>query len=664
MRNHFLQFLTLSFLTLICTAVSFGQAETGRLQGKVTDPSGAAVANATVTVTNTDTNHPENVTTNDDGEYLAAALPRGHYRVEIAQQGFKKVSRELELQVGQIGVADFHLEIGAATEVVNVTAGSPVVDAADSTISEVVESPQITELPINGRDFTEVALLAPGVTRGVPTGSATGVNNNAETFRFGQEGGAALSVNGLRPQNNDFTLDGVDNNETLVNSIVFFPPADAIDQFQVNTSVAPAQYGRGGAQVVTSLKSGSNDFHGSVFWFNRNTQLNARDFFNFASTQTKPPFERNQFGVTAGGPIIKNKLFIFGDFEGLRLTQPGSPGLGTVPTDPMRTGDFSQLLCGTPAQCVAANTGLSNQVVILDPTTGTQFMGTGAQPNVIPQSRINPVGLAYLKAFPEPNCSHATNASCGSIINNYVNTMNRVETWNDFDIRADYVLNNSNTIFARVSRAHADQVETTFLSTLPSGFGSGTNFNHPYGAAVGWTDTLSASLINEARIGFDWTSYGYMPPGQSTDICTTLGIVNCNTPLLGGIALIGGFASQIEYTGDFGPYLVPQTSYDFNDTLTWVKGHHTLKFGGDIVRRELNLYRPIAGKGYFELAGNGNSAIGCGSGHVSTNYEVSDLLAGFVDATSTAQTSEWWARAAGKTASSYKMISARRRGSR
>jgi len=163
-------------------------------------------------------------------------------------------------------------------------------------------------------------------------------------------------------------------------------------------------------------------------------------------------------------------------------------------------------------------------------------MGSGAQPNVIPSNRINSVGLNYIKAFPEPNCTQAEDINCFSVFHNYKNTRKLIENWNDFDIRGDYLLNSQNSFFVRVSRGEADQTETTRLTTLPSGFGSGTNLNHPWGASIGWTDTVSAALVNEARAGFVRTVYGYTPPGNDTPICVTLGIVNCNTPLLGGIS--------------------------------------------------------------------------------------------------------------------------------
>jgi len=635
-RSNVLRSVFAVLVGLAGAQAGFGQADTARLQGTVTDPQGAAVNGASVSVTNTGTGFNQTVDSNELGYYTVSALPPGHYRIEVTQKAFKKTVRELDLQVAQVAVADFSLEIGDVTQSVTVEAGQPIIDAADSALGEVVEGRQVTELPINGRNFTQLATLVPGVSRGVLSGSnsATGYSNNTESFRDGQSGGASLSVNGLRPQANNFILDGIDNNEALVNTIVFFPPADAIEEFRVQTSVAPAQYGRaGGAIVVTSIKSGTNDYHGSAFWFNRNTSLNAHNFFDGRGSK-KPTFNRNFFGGTVGGPVIKNRLFLFADYEGRRQTEPGSPEFATVPTDKMRTGDFSELLCGGAVTCPAntgiSGLGLSGPTPIIDPSTGAQFQGTGAQPNVIPSGRINQVGLAFLKAFPEPNCP-PNGSTCFLLFKNYTNTRNLIEHWNDFDIRGDFILNSTNSFFVRYSRAQTDQTDTTRLSTLPSGFGSGTNFNHPRGLSIGWTDTLSQSLINEARVGFVRTTYGYTPPSNNTNLCVTLGIVNCNTPLLGGIALIGGYNNQLEYTGDFGSYLVPQTGLNFSDSLIWTKNKNTFKFGGNIIRRQLNLYRPLAGKGYFFLSGNGNGGGGFSGGHVNTGYEVSDLLAGFVD---------------------------------
>jgi Carboxypeptidase regulatory-like domain/TonB dependent receptor len=615
--------LKMLLLMFSSAGLCMAQSDTARLQGTVSDAQGAAMNGAAVTVTSTDTGRVSTTTTNELGYYSVSALPPGNYKVDVSQKGFKTVSRQLALQVAQVGVADFQLSIGAQTEIIEVIEGSPVINPQDSALGNVVEGRQVTDLPLNGRNFTQLATLVPGVTRGAP-GVATASNNNAETFRFGQSGGASLAVNGLRPQADNFILDGIDNNDALVGTIIFFPPADAIDEFRVQTSVAPAQYGRaGGALVVTTLKAGSNDIHGSAFWFNRNKALNAQDFFDSPGTPT-PGFTRNQFGGTLGMPIIKNKLFVFMDYEGLRQSIPGGPEYATVPTELMRQGDFSELLTDT-------GTGYNQTFTVIDPSTGLQFMGSGSQPNVIPANRINSAGLAYINAFPQPDCTHAEDPNCFSVFHDYKNVRKLIENWNDFDVRVDYILDSSNTLFGRFSRGRADQTDTTRLTTLPSGYGSGTNFNHPWGASIGLTTTISQTMINEFRGGFFYTQYGYLPPQNNVDLCTQLGIVNCNTPLLGGIALIGGYNNQIEYTGDYGTYLIPQTAYNYNDTLTWTKGRHTFKFGGGIIRRDLNLYRPLAGKGYFVISGNGNQGGGgFAPAMTSTGYEVSDLLAGFM----------------------------------
>src|SRR5580704_5760416 len=609
-------------LAVAMASICSAQTVTARLTGTITDPNGAAVVGATVSVTNTATGQVSTAQTNDQGFYVVPALPPGQYHEEVTQKGFEKVNRDFELQVSQIAVVDFQLTIGTINESITVTGGSPVIDAADSSVSTVIQGRQITELPLNGRNFTQLATLVPGVNRGIPTGSATGTQNNTETFRYSESGGGSLAVNGLPPQANNFIFDGIDNNETLVNTIIFFTPADALQEFTVITNIAPAEYGRAGGGIVSStLHSGSNEFHGSAFWFHRDENLDSKFFFDSGN---KPVFARNQFGGTVGGPVIKNKLFFFVDYQGLRLNQPQGSSVGTVPTDLMRTGDFSELLCGSEAATTCpASTGLIIPVHITDPITGLQFEGSGAQPNVIPAGRINSVGDAYLKAFPEPNCP-LSDSRCGTIINNYVNSSNLVEDWNDFDVRADYNLSAKDQVFARYSWGKDDNIEAPFLTTLPSGFGTGTTFNHPNGASIGWTHSFQANVINEMHFGYVRTTYGYTPPFANVPICNNLGIPNCNNSSdLGGIALIGGSNSQIEYTGDYGPYLVPQTSFDWNNSLSWVKGNHTIKMGASIIRRQLNLFRPITGKGFFNLCGNGGTDS-------ATGYETSDLLAGFV----------------------------------
>jgi hypothetical protein len=318
-------------------------------------------------------------------------LPAGQYNVAVKRAGFDALTRQLELQISQVALADFQLIVGQVTSSVTISAGSPVADAVNSSLGEVIEGRQVTELPLNGRNFTQLTTLVPGVTRGIPTGAATGTQNNTETFRYSESGGGSVSVNGLPPQANNFLFDGIDNNETLVNTIIFFTQPDALQEFRVITNAAPAEFGRASGGVITStLKSGTNLFHGSAFWFHRDESLDSKFFF---ASGDKPVFARDQFGGTLGGPIVKDKLFFFLDYQGLRLNQPQGSSVGTVPTALMRTGNFSELLCGATVAGVPcpSTTGLGTSVVIKDPTTGLPFAG-----NIIPMARQNTVGLAYL----------------------------------------------------------------------------------------------------------------------------------------------------------------------------------------------------------------------------------------------------------------------------
>ena len=592
-------------ISVVCLAAfSLGQTESARIQGTVTDSTGAVVAGATVKVTSTATGREVTATSGDDGSFSVLSLQPGRYAVEVTATNFKTTKQEITLEVAQTAPLTVALEAGAVTETVTVTTDIPQVETATSAIGEVIQGREAVELPLNGRNVLELARLTPGVTTGVPDGFASGVGNNAETYRGGNTGGAALSVNGQRTQANNFLLDGVDNNESLVNTINVFPSAEAIQEFRVQTSVAQAEFGRGGGGIINSvIKSGRNDFFGSAFAFVRNDNLDARSTF----APSKPEFRRGQFGGTVGGPVWKDRLFFFGDYEGLRQFLPFGQETATVPTALMRTGNFSELLAGSsPIQLTDILTGL--------PVTNNRL-------DQLPGNRLNPVALKYLQAFPLPTRA--------GVRDNYQTTRNQTQESDTYDIRIDSTINDSNQLFGRWSQGFFDQTTSSRLPDLPAGFGSGTNPIRTKGGVIGLSTAISSSLFNELRIQASRISYGYTPPFFDQTISADLGIPNANRdPSLGGGALIGGYNGQLEYTGDFGPYLVPQNTYQIVDSLSYTTGDHTLKFGGTILRRDVSLYRPNRGKGYFFLIGNGSPSE-CG-GAASTGWEQADLLIGFV----------------------------------
>lgn len=620
----------LMFLLFLGAPQLKGQTDTARIQGSVTDASGAAIPDAMITVTNTDQGTIFNSTSDSSGNFIVAALPRGNYQAKVQATGFQTVLQNLKLEVSEVQALNFKLVPGSVATTVTVTDAAPIVDLATSSTGLTIQGRQVTELPLNGRNFTTLALLTPGVTRGAYGDGASGVNGDAETFRNKESGGAALSANGLRPQTNNFILDGIDNNESLVNTLEFFPPVEATEEFRVNTSVAPAEFGRaGGAVIQTSIKSGGNEIHGSLFEFHRNSAFDANPNYQFNGASHTPalPFKRNQFGASLGGPILRDKLFIFGDYAGLRQDQPLNPDYVTVPTALMRQGNFSELLTARQS-CNGSNLPLTSKYgtdsfdcsqrtangEIYDPTTGAQFAG-----NIIPASRLNKAAVNYLNAYPLPNIPGNANG----LLQNYRTIRRDITHYNDFDVRLDYALNAKNLLFARFSYDNSEFNRTSRFTNLPAGFASGANTTHGRGYALGYTRTFTPNIVNELRAGYVRYTFTNAPVMSGIPVSANLGIVNANrNSNLGGGALIGGWGNELEYTGDYGTYAVPENTYEINDALSWIRGHHTFKFGSSAIRRDVAFFRPIDGKGQF-MIGNGTGRY--------TGYEVSELLAGFMD---------------------------------
>ncbi len=610
------------------TRFAYAQTDTGTVTGTVEDTSGAVLPGTTIKLTNADTGAVLTATSSGDGNFSFPALPRGNYRVEGSHDGFQTTAQNFNLQVSQTQAITLHLAAGGASTVVEVTDAAPLVDLASSSVGEVVAGRQVTELPLNGRNFTQLALLTPGVTRGQYGNSASGVNGDAETFRNSESGGGSVSSNGLRPQANNFELDGIDNNESLVNTLDFFPNVEGTEEFRVNTSTAPAEFGRAGGSIVqSSIKSGTNSIHGSAFEFGRSSLFDANPNHGFigAPPAAALPFKRNTFGGSLGGPILKDRIFIFGDYQGYRENQPLNAQVLTVPTAQMRTGNFAELIgttgithAPTFAACPNLYGGNPNATptyvdgAIYDPETCAPFNG-----NMIPMGRLNPAAVNYLNAYPLPNVQGSVNGT----ENNYQTIRNNITHYNTFDTRSDMNLGPNDRAFVRFVYDNSNFNRTSEFPLLPAGFASGANFVHGRGYALGETHTFSSHIINEFRAGYNRYTFANVPVFSGEPISANLGIVNANRNAnLGGGALIGGNDNQLEYTGDYGAYKVPENTYQINDAATLIFGRHSIKFGGSGIRRDVAYFRPISGKGYFQI-GNGDF----------TGYEVSELLAGFID---------------------------------
>ncbi len=631
-------------LTFGATSCLHAQTDSARILGSVTDSTGAIIPGATITVTNTQNNSKVTVTSGKDGNFTVNALQPGTYKAEVTDQGFTSQVQNFILDVSQVQALNFKLAVGSASTTVDVTDAAPLVEEESSETGLVVKDRELTDLPLNGRNFTQLALLTPGVTRGQYGNQAGGTQSNVETLRYNDTGGASLSANGLRPQANNFLLDGLDNNEALVNTINFFPPVEAMDEFRVTNSLAPAEFGRAGGVIIQSdIKAGTNKIHGSAFAFYRDSVLGGASENYFAPDVPETHYHRNQFGGTIGGPLLKNKLFGFFDYQGLREAIPNGVQINTVPTAKMLTGDFSELL-GTsltsvpydsfggydPTGCqtfttvhgvsVTSTSQLNASVdngAIFDPTTCAQF-GTVMAPNIIPTSRLNPVALKYLQAFPAPNRTPTSN-----VLENYQNTQFIVNKYNDFDVRLDYNLGSKDRLFGRYSYGQDNDTKTVSVVGVPSGFAAGDNNTHPRGVAAGETHIFTPNLLNEFRFGYTRPFYGYINPFDGEPFSANLGIPNANrNSFLGGGALIGGNNTNLSYTGDGGAYEVPQHSYQFVDNVSLNHGKHAFVFGESVLLRQVKFAQGNDAKGFFQFQGSGSDYTG---------WDTAEDLAGFVN---------------------------------
>ncbi len=608
---------------------AYAQSDDGSIVGTITDTTGAVIPNATVTVTNVDTGLKLEGKSNSSGDFRIFAIPRGNYKAVAAAQGFQSQSSTFAILVSTTQTLQFSLAAGAVSQTVQVTSAAPLVNTSNATIGEVVDGAQVEALPLNGRNFSELALLAPGVTRGAYGDEASGVNGNSETFRNNESGGAAISVNGLRPQADNYLLDGLDDNDSLVNTILIFPNVDATQEFKIDTSVASAEYGRaGGAIVASSIRSGTNQFHGSAFEFYRSGNFDANPDYQLlgASPTPNPPFNQNQPGFSIGGPFLKNKLFGFGDYQAFRQVEPQNSYFVTVPTVRMRTGDFSELLPTSPnfdtVNGPAVDSEYSEPYCLIHQggtfvKNGELYNPVNCQPipgNVLANAGItaNSAGTNYFNAYPAPIRP--------GVVNNFLTHKHEFTHYNTFDVRFDWNASSKDQAFVRYSYDNSAFTETPELGTLPSGFGTGSSYTHARAYGLGYTHIFTLSLVNQLLIGYNRDDFGYQPPFYGDPLSADLGIVNANRNIeTSGGALIGG-NNGIDYTGDYGLYAVPQNTYEISDTLNWEHGNHSLKFGATGIMRNMEYFRPIAGKGYFNF-GNGDF----------TGFPTAEMLAGFTD---------------------------------
>lgn len=563
-----LLFLVVALILVDLALPLHAQVERASIVGTVSDRSGAPMPGVSVVVTSEATNTSLRLTTDSAGTYSAVNLIPGAYSVTASQPGFRsQVLRNFELQVSQNARLDLSLEVGTVEQSVEVQAVAPLLQTENASVGQVISSQAVNALPLNGRNFVQLAILAPGVT-GLDYAQPNTINSGRRPDEL-RPGGTTLQANGARGTSNQVLVDGVDNTEMISQTFVVRPAVEGIQEFKVLTNNAGAEYGRaGGAVVVITSRSGSNQFHGSLFEFFRNSALDARNFFA-RSDFAKPPFRLNQFGSSLGGPIVRNRAFFFADYEGYREIF-GDTQLVSVPTAAMREGDF---------RGVAANG-------IFDPlTTRANPNGAGTIrdrfPNdVIPANRFDPIGRQLINLYPLPQRA--------GLFNNYVANPKKVSNMHRADGRLDYTLSTRDTLFGRYSIDKGDlTIPDTFNTDIggsPGSFG-GNNGVKGQNLVGAWTRVLTAAQILDLRYGYTQYDMALLPTELTNPLWSQIPGRNMNDPYQPSARIIEPSDRAGLGNARSTPLIRNQNMHEFLGNMNWLRGTHNIKFGIDVRRR-------------------------------------------------------------------------------
>ncbi|PYV83027.1 MAG: hypothetical protein DMG05_27030, partial [Acidobacteria bacterium] len=536
--------------TLFLEGGLYGQTHRAVIRGRVLDATRTPVPGVLLKLVHEDTNEVRTATSGADGEFAAFLLPPGPYRLEIELAGYKKYTQKLALQVNQELRVEATLEVGTLSQEIVVTAPRTPLKKDSAALGAVIDNHQITGLPLDGRNFLELSLLLPGAVPAAP-GSAGSVR-----------GEVAFNINGAREDANNFLLDGAYNFDPKLNAPGVKPPVDAIREFEILTSTYDASFGRnGGAQVNVVTKSGSNELHGSAYEFLRNGALDARNFFA-PRDEAAPQYQRNQFGLSLGGPVIKDRTFFFADYEGSRIRE-GVTRVTNVPTLEERSGDFSQSYFSRP----------------INPFTQQPFPG-----NKIPEALLNPIGVRIAALYPLPNRS--------APFQNFVSSPSLRDRDDRFDIRMDHSVGRSSTWALRYSFGDRNLFEPFSgpgFSALP-GFGTDVP-RRAQNLIVSETHILTPALLNEVRLAFNRVAAGAFQENMKSSINQSVGLPELSSnPRDFGLSFItiSGFSPLGDEFNN--PQYSVTNTFQLLDNATYAHGPHLLKFGLDLRAIQQNAF--------------------------------------------------------------------------
>ncbi len=565
----------------ICAGTGFmlAQSRTSSVVGTVTDTSGAVVPGAEVTVTNVNTGETSTVVTGDQGNYSVVSLLYGAYTVKAGMAGFNTAEvSNLTLEINKSAKVDLVLTPGAPDQTVEVRGATPLLSTQSAAVADLVSPQMIVDLPLNGRNWLQLATLGTGA---VAPRTTTGPGFGA---------GSAIAVNGNGADFNSFSLDGVDNIAPVFNGQAINPTIDAIQEFKIETNSTSAEYGRAAAQITVATKSGTNSFHGTLYEFLRNDKLDARNFFD--RTGKIPPLRQNTFGGNIGGPIVKDKAFFFFSYDGLKIRR-ASTRLGRIPSEAWIQGDFSDV---------------AKQL--------TDGFGNPLPGNIMPASMIHPTAKALLAFFPEPNL---TGDPAG---NNYIRAVNAAENNNQWTIRYDHNLGENDRIFGRLSRNKGDGVS---MGLFPIGIGGGYRWNSAVNTGINYTHVFSPKTMNAFRLGYSFFDVPRLPEGFEGDFGAAVkppqGTDEDKMPFMGfGLSGYSGIA-----WGDRWIYQ-PDHLYQIGDNFTVITDRHTFKMGADVRWWQSNLAEGFGYSMSFDGRFSGNPIADMLLGYASSGFSFDGTL--------------------------------------
>ncbi len=583
-----------AFLVLRLGAQNFAE-----ITGTVADSSGAVVARATVTVTSATTNSSRNATTNDTGNYSLPFLSPGVYDIRVESTGFKVATRKgLTLQIGATARLDFNLEVGEVSQQIEVSGGAPLLTTETTALGTVIENRRIVELPLNGRNYLQLVTLSPNVTTEGGGGGASGLQG-------GTRAQTSLSVAGQRLEFNRYTLDGVENTDPNFNSYIIQPSVDALQEFKVQTGIYSAEFGVGSSQINVTTKAGGNQFHGALFEFLRNSSFDGREWLQ--SQGNKNPFRRNQYGFTLSGPVVipklfhgKDRLFFMSNFEELRDRTTTLVSASTAPLA-MRGGDFSdQRAIFDPLSRVYNASGVA--------TAATAFPG-----NVLPRTRLNAVSQRLMEFYPEP-----TVAGSGLSRNFFRNAQSPTDT-SQFNQRIDWIGSAKSSWFGRFS--WGDELQIPSATFVTDSLKVATRVRQ---VMMSNTRIMSTSTVNEARLAFNQFNNdlaSYFAGGRDVQADLKIPGLFSPSPLAYGVpqVTLGGGLNSF---GGVTPWISRNSTFQFSDNLSVIRGRHSIKVGGEVRRDRYNQYgnQKVTGEFGFDGQSTFDPARRSATGYIFADY--------------------------------------------